>query len=247
MRRIIDYIKPKWKFENDALSINKGDLKKIQDENSNFLKKHNEHFYKMVLEEYKVLRLESLRLNQDISTILWIGLTGFIGTIGATAIFLANKSANIADYLPLATFLLCLQSLAASAMFAFEVERYARVGRYIRMKIERTFIFEINCFKSSLYWEHWISKKRVRWFYIISAIILQLPIIFTTLLLPLQWIPGSRVTHIFPSLSWFSSFVKNLCINSFIFWALLFIIVIDLFIFIRFFHDIRCELRNEET
>ena len=73
--------------------------------NSTSFKGHNAYFDEIVLEEYKALKQESLRLTQDISTIIWIGLSGFIapafcaGSFGlggrVGSVYLGDVSAGI--------------------------------------------------------------------------------------------------------------------------------------------------------
>lgn len=207
----------------------------------------NTHFNEIVLEEFKALKQESLRLNQDIATIIWIGLSGFIATIGASLVFF-NSYNNIGDFLPWIILILCLQSLAASAMFSFEIQRYARVGKYIRIKIEKFFFSKDNSdlSKKPLYWEHWIYNKHSRWFYIISAIILQLPIIITASLLLPEKLLSVIVPSLFKNSSPSSSLVKLLHQYKFEFWIFLLIIVEDIAMMTYMYFETKHELEDDK-
>lgn len=134
-------------------------------------------FRQLILEEYKALRAESLRCAQTVATTVWVGVTGFLVTIGA-AIAAARYVQNY-EYLLLVTLiLLVLQSLAASLMFLSDYWRFVRVGIYLRTKIEKQ--FEIDAPNREVWrpinWEHWIQgKRRAVWFPIASIFVLQLP------------------------------------------------------------------------
>ena len=232
--------------KNDSIK-SKETLKTNRSTSIIYKKGLNIYFNGIVLEEFKALKQESLRLNQDIATIIWIGLSGFIATIGASLVFF-NSYNNIGDSLPWIILILCLQSFAASAMFSFEIQRYARVGKYIRIKIEKSFFSKDNSdlFKKPLYWEHWIYNKHSTWFYIISTIILQLPIIITLSLL----LPEKLLSVIAPSLfknsSPFSSLVKLLHQYKFEFWIFLLIIVEDIAMMTYMYFEIKHELEDDK-
>jgi hypothetical protein len=187
----------------------------------------DKHFDEIVLEEFKVLKQESLRLNQDIATIIWVGLSGFSATIAASFVLL--NSTSIVNFLPLIICILSLQSLALGAMFSFEVQRYARIGKYIRIKIEKFFFLKGNDdpSKNPLYWEHWLINKRSTWFYFVSGLILQLPIIITAfvLVLPEKWLTLISPS-IFKNTSLLYGLVKILH-NKFEFWVFSIIILFD--------------------
>lgn len=206
----------------------------------------NKHFDEIVLEEFKALKQESLRLNQDIATIVWVGLSGFSAIIAASFVFL--NSANIGDFLPLIICILSLQSLALGAMLSFEIQRYARIGKYIRLKIEKFFFSKGNDdpSKNPLYWEHWLNNKHSTWFYFVSGLILQLPIIITAFVLVL---PEKLLTLIAPSVfkntSLLYGLVKILHKHEFEFWMFLVIILFDFAIITYALIETLLELKND--
>lgn len=134
-------------------------------------------FLSLCLEEYKVLRAESVRCMQLISNTIWIGLSGYVITLGAMAAVLKLYP----GFLPLVLILLAMQALSASVMFLAEVRKYARVGLYIREKIEKAFLPAdvTDITKIPLCWEHWLSEpgNRTRLFYAVSLMVLQLPVL----------------------------------------------------------------------
>lgn len=134
-----------------------------------------------LLAEYQALRDESLRCAQIISTTLWVGISGFAVTVGAG--LAALKAHPLV--LPLAMSFLCLQALGASTMLLAEVWKYGRVGCYIRKNIEACLVQrEIGSDgKRLLNWEHWINNKRPMWFYVLSLLILQAPVLVAAFVL----------------------------------------------------------------
>jgi len=145
------------------------------------MKAVSEQFERICLEEYRVLRDEGLRSAQIISTTVWIGISGFVVTVGVGAAIYREKPI----VLPVIILLLFVQALASSVMFLSETWKYARVGKYIRNKIEKLFFStdSPNEMNSPLYWEHWIADKRINWFYYLSLFVLQLPVLVTSLAL----------------------------------------------------------------
>lgn len=136
----------------------------------------------ILLEEYKALRQESLRSSAILSNTVWISISGFIITVGAFA-NAAKGFPAIVEYLPL---LLCVQAFSATSMFLSETWKYARVGVYIREKIEKSLLQEENnenLRENPLYWEHWITNRRALVYYYSVLGLLQLPIVITILIL----------------------------------------------------------------
>lgn len=130
------------------------------------------------MEEYKALRAESLRCAGTTSNTLWLGITQFSLTLGAWAIFARD---SIEFYLPL-LIILEIESLAASCIYLGELWKYARVGHYIREKIEnQILIYDTNndIRKRPLFWENWIINRRVKWIYVFSLAILQIPFLIS--------------------------------------------------------------------
>jgi len=202
------------------------------------------NFNKIVLEEFKALKQESLRLNQDIANTIWVGLSGFIVTIGASLILLNSNS--IESFFTWIALILCLQALAAGSMFSFETQRYVRVGTYIRVKIEEHFFHGdgSNPYKNPLYWEHWIINKHSVWFYIISAAILQLPIIITAFLLFPEKFLRIFVPFFFKNSSFFLNLFNELHQYKLIFWVFLLITSLDITIKFYVFFSTRRELKD---
>lgn len=142
-----------------------------------------------LLSEYQALRGESLHSAQIIATTLWVGISGFAVTVGAG--FAAIKAHPVV--LPLAMGFLCLQALAASGMLLAEIWKYARIGSYIRSNIEARLAPKEGDKKGDkegdkdnkrlLNWEHWIADKRPKWFYFLSLLLLQSPVLVIVSLL----------------------------------------------------------------
>jgi len=134
-----------------------------------------------LLSEYQALRGESLHSAQIIATTLWVGISGFAVTVGAG--FAAIKAHPVV--LPLAMGFLCLQALAASGMLLAEIWKYARIGSYIRSNIEARLAPKEGDKdnKRLLNWEHWIADKRPKWFYFLSLLLLQSPVLVIVSLL----------------------------------------------------------------
>jgi hypothetical protein len=109
-----------------------------------------------------------------VSNTVWLGVTQFVVTIGAAAAF-AKDNVNLRL---LVLVLLYLLSLTASAMFLAELWKYARVGRYIREKIEKRLtvgVMEEDVYNRPMFWENWIKSRRAGKIYLVSLAILQLP------------------------------------------------------------------------
>jgi hypothetical protein len=143
------------------------------------------YFDTLLLEEYKALRAESLRCAGFISNAIWLGITQFPITISTWA--LVKSKIDLSYYL-LFIFIL-LQSLLASIILLSELWKYARVGHYIRDKIEKYYInLNINSKINHvpLYWESWIRKRRANFYYEVSLFILQIPILLSLLYLFLE-------------------------------------------------------------
>lgn len=153
---------------------------------------NNESNTKIMLEEYKALRNESLRSAQILSNTVWIAVSGFIITIGVFA-NAAKSIPSIVKYLPL---LLCIQSLSATSMFLSETLKYARVGTYIREKIEKSLIqanHDNAVDENPMFWEHWITNKRVTLYYLSVIGLLQFPV-FGSLLIFVSYLSGWNIS-----------------------------------------------------
>lgn len=221
--------------------------KNPQKPSTDILKKNDlsPNFNEIVLEEFKALKQESLHLNQDIAKTIWIGLSGFIATLGAILVFLNYN--NITAFSIGIALILCLQALVASSMLSFEIQRYVRVGTYIRVKIEEHFFYEDGSipYKNPLYWEHWIINKHSVWFYIISTVVLQLPIIIITvfLILPEKSLYIFRLPF-FKNPALFLDLFTALHQYKPIFCAFLLIVLLDITIMVYVSLSIRHELKN---
>jgi len=154
----------------------------------------DERFERLCIEEYKVLRDESLRCAGIMANTIWIGTTQFVATVGVAAHYTTGKPFLQLVFLVL----LCLESTAASVMFLSELWKYARVGRYIREKVEKLFVpGDIgDVFSQPMYWVNWIKTHRSRLFYVFTLIFLQLPIFIAFIILVVspstklcEWIP----------------------------------------------------------
>lgn len=178
----------------------------------------DERFERLCLEEYKALRAESLRCAGIIANTVWLGITQFAITIVAAASFGKDNVVIRFTFLVL----LSVESLAASAMFLSELWKYARIGRYIREKIEKTYIEkedDPSVKTKPMFWENWIKHKRARLLYHISIIILQLPNIIIGITL---------LVFLFPTTTkWLSLFDILYCLGPFasswqiILWAII--------------------------
>lgn len=144
----------------------------------------DQRFERICIEEYKALRAESLRCGGIISNTIWIGVTQYAITC------ISVLALNIKIYtFPLLIILLTLESISATVMFLSEVFKYSRIGRYLRCKIEKSFIisnFSELIFREPMGWEHWIQDKRSKTFYAVSLIILQLPVIILMFTVPVS-------------------------------------------------------------
>lgn len=140
-------------------------------------------FDTLAIEEYKALREESLRSAQFISNTVWIGLSGYL--LGITSfLFTINIDEKLRTSIYSITLIvLIIESIAASSMYLSEVFKYVRVGSYIRDKKEKLYNKHIKMKVYAMNWESYIKNKRSNLFYIISLSILQLPVIFTILIL----------------------------------------------------------------
>lgn len=146
----------------------------------------------LIIEEYKALRAESLRCAQTVATTVWVGITGFLVTAGASVA--ATRFVREYDSLLLVTLiLLVLQAFGASIMFLSDYWRFIRIGIYIRIKIEEQFETRFEETSKDLGaqantwrpigWEHWIrGKRRAGWFPLASLFVLQLPAVTTFVL-----------------------------------------------------------------
>lgn len=180
----------------------------------------SDDFAKMCLEEYKALRSESQRCAQIFSNTIWIGISGFIITIGVSASVLKEH----AGFLPFALLLLSLQAFAASVMFLSELWKYVRIGVYIRDKIETHFLPQqapINVSEAPMYWEHWLTDKHEKLSYLISLSMLQLPVLFIVYLLLL---PVIDLLPMEPRVLNWSEQLRN----GTLLWPIIFIAVVDI-------------------
>src|SRR6266850_2905961 len=105
---------------------------------------------KLALEEYKALRAESLALATTITTTTWAAVLAFIGTCGAYAT--AQRQVEPA----LLIIALLLQSIASSVIFLQMLWKYARIGIYIRTRIERA--IAATRLTEPMFWEQWIAS-----------------------------------------------------------------------------------------
>lgn len=165
----------------------------------------------ILLVEYKALRDESLRSAQILSNTVWIAVSGFIITIGALA-NAAKDFPSIVDYLPL---LLSIQSFSATSMFLSETWKYARVGIYIREKIEKSLLNNNDSalHTNPMYWEHWITNKRATIYYITVLALLQLPV-FATILIFLSYLCEWNISNQISEISIGIISDKFICIST---------------------------------
>lgn len=177
----------------------------------------DQRFERICIEEYKALRSESLRCGGIISNTIWVGVTQYAITC------ISVLALNIKIYtFPLLIVLLILESISATVMFLSEVFKYSRIGRYLRCKIEKSFIiydFRELIFREPMGWEHWIQDKRSRTFYAVSLIILQSPVIVFLFTLSV-----SNEIGLFDALFVSKNYIFNISILMFI----ILLLIIDL-------------------
>ena len=131
-----------------------------------------------LLAEYQSLRSESIQIGQVISTTLWVAVSSY-GVTGSAGLAILKYLPNM---LTILLGLLCVQSLAASLMFLANIFKYVRIGSYIRKHVESRLIQETG--DRLLNWEGWVEKRRPKWYYVVSFLILQSPI-FCAICVPL--------------------------------------------------------------
>jgi hypothetical protein len=132
--------------------------------------------------EYQTLRAESDRISQLLSNAIWVGITGFGLTVVAAASF-ANARMALPHIMQAIALLLAVQSTAISTMYASELWKYARVGWYIRDRIEKYFRSETDPPVVAMDWETWIRKHRAKLLYQAALGFLQAPILGCLLML----------------------------------------------------------------
>ncbi len=125
------------------------------------------------LEEYRALRAESLQCAQIATNTTWIGFSAFVVTVGGAAAVVDKVHAAAG----VAALLVLVQSVVASVVYLSELWKYARIGRYIRYKLESPLISADHPEASPLFWEHWIANQRASWVYVFSLATLQLPVL----------------------------------------------------------------------
>lgn len=143
----------------------------------------------LALAEYSALRNESLQCSEMIGHAVWIGLTGFIVTVGGTAAALGQID-NATVWLWLmdeakvsfaVLVVLMLQSIAATAHLVSQLFRFLRIGVYLREHYEEPLAPSgANASAITLIrpqWERHIVGQRSISFYVVSIGILQLPLI----------------------------------------------------------------------
>jgi len=126
-------------------------------------------FEKLVVEEYKALRAESLSLATAQYNTVWLAVGAFITTVGGA---LFAKEAPPAGVIAI---VLCTQSVAATTIFLSHVWKYVRIGVYIRSRIE--VVLGSGWPVEPIFWEHWIASARARALYRISFLLLQSPFV----------------------------------------------------------------------
>ncbi|MCI5161736.1 MAG: hypothetical protein D3917_06880 [Candidatus Electrothrix sp. AX5] len=176
----------------------------------------------ILLEEYRALREESLRSSAILSNTVWVSVSGFIITVGAFA-NAAKDFPTIFGYLPL---LLCIQAFSATSMFLSEVWKYARVGVYIREKIEKSLFqneFTGTPEKNPLYWEHWISHKRASVYYLSVLVLLQLPVFVTIFIFGISFFEWNFSIQV-------STIADGVVSDIFILISTCFVVIADIFI-----------------
>lgn len=133
------------------------------------------------LKEYEALRSESDRSAQLLSNAVLTGVTGFGLTLAGAGAFCSSNNPSPL-LVPTVALLLCVQALASSAVYASELWKYARVGTYIRVRIEGHFRTGNNS-SPPLHWETWISdpKQRARSLHLASLFLLQAPFVLVFL------------------------------------------------------------------
>lgn len=194
-----------------------------------------QRFEQRCMEEYKALRAESLRCAGIISNVVWIGITQFAFTLAAAINLSKDSSVRI-----LFLMLLSLESIAATSMYLSELWKYARIGRYIREKIEsqykstRDFKFE----DSPICWENWIKHTagRSKSFTLISVFILQIPIVICISTIINYICPSFN--ELFPEID---LLIPTSALNSRLLFFLSTIAVVDLGMVIRMFLKIKDE------
>lgn len=192
------------------------------------------------LSEYKALRDESLRCAQLLSNILWVAITGYAVTLGAGAAFLGkgdadNRQVLVEFLVPAFALLLCVESIAISAIYLSELWKYIRVGAYIRDHIEPYFRNRFSAATGSppMNWENWIRSHRARAIYLGSLTFLQLPILVTALGAGIATFGGTApVGSIHEFLGWL---VEDLVIRLLLVIVLTADVVIIFTLFIRLF------------
>ena len=141
---------------------------------------------KIILEEYKSLRVEGLKCYQGIVNCVWISLSAYIFTILAATASVGTILAkgdghakqSILIIFEVAMSLILIQGAAAKVMYFKNLWKYKRLGEYIKNKIEIKFYDEdAKTLREQypLYWEHWVSDKRLRFFYYVDIALLLMP------------------------------------------------------------------------
>jgi hypothetical protein len=137
-------------------------------------------FEKIRLEEYKALRSESLALARSLNTTVWAGTGAFIVTVAVSV--LAAGQPNIG----LVVLALCALSGVGTVLYLGQLLKYVRIGVYIRSRIEAA--FSATYVSPPLFWEHWIASAKTRTIYLVSLLVLLLPPLCITLLIPISFI-----------------------------------------------------------
>lgn len=109
---------------------------------------------------------------------MWGALLVYFATAGLALSYYEDElPINITDYAVLSLAVLGVESTAVTVMYASELRRYLRVGRYIMCRIERTAAkhFAVRPRHSPLAYEHWLRGKHDYISYLVSVAALQLP------------------------------------------------------------------------
>jgi hypothetical protein len=193
------------------------------------MSEEEKRFEQRRMEEYKALRTETIRCAGIISNAVWIGITQFTLTVAAAT----NFAKDSPELRLLFLILISIQAIAATSMFLSELWKYARIGRYIREKIESEHKISgaFDFLNSPMSWEAWINSKhagRSRVFTLVSLFILQIPIIICSATILAYFFPPVR--QWLPELA---SIVPNNAINWRSLLLLILITVVDLLIVFR--------------